>query len=241
MGGNYSFQIGAKTLTFYSGSSLTQSLLIDASNAATFYGTATVTGLLTASGGITGSIGQTTAAAGSFTTLSASGTSTLTGNVGIGVGPQTNWGILIGNSGAGNSWVAYGNHTTWTPGANSQTTFGVYSIPVYATGTYIGLTTYGAFFNTPTVTGSGTIANAYQIYIAQCVAATSSYGIYQSGTDANVLGGSLSVAGNVIHGLSLSPTSSGTGTTGTITWDTSYIYVCTATNTWKRAALTGGY
>jgi hypothetical protein len=30
---------------------------------------------------------------------------------------------------------------------------------------------------------------------------------------------------------------SATGTAGTIAWDTSYIYVCTATNTWKRAAL----
>ena len=27
------------------------------------------------------------------------------------------------------------------------------------------------------------------------------------------------------------------GTTGTIAWDGSYIYVCTATNTWKRAAI----
>jgi len=33
------------------------------------------------------------------------------------------------------------------------------------------------------------------------------------------------------------PTGSGTGTAGMIAWDTSYIYVCTATNTWKRAAL----
>jgi len=30
---------------------------------------------------------------------------------------------------------------------------------------------------------------------------------------------------------------SATGTAGTICWDTSYIYVCTATNTWKRAAI----
>jgi hypothetical protein len=30
---------------------------------------------------------------------------------------------------------------------------------------------------------------------------------------------------------------SATGTAGTIAWDTSYIYVCTATNTWKRAAI----
>lgn len=30
---------------------------------------------------------------------------------------------------------------------------------------------------------------------------------------------------------------SATGTTGTVTWDSSYLYVCTATNTWKRVAI----
>ena len=34
------------------------------------------------------------------------------------------------------------------------------------------------------------------------------------------------------------PASAGaTGTTGTITWDSNYIYICTATNTWKRVAI----
>ena len=34
------------------------------------------------------------------------------------------------------------------------------------------------------------------------------------------------------------PASAGaTGNTGEICWDASYIYICTATNTWKRAAL----
>ena len=32
-----------------------------------------------------------------------------------------------------------------------------------------------------------------------------------------------------------------TGTTGQISYDTNYIYICVATNTWKRAQLTGGY
>jgi len=31
------------------------------------------------------------------------------------------------------------------------------------------------------------------------------------------------------------------GTVGQITYDASYIYICTATNTWKRSPLTGGY
>lgn len=30
---------------------------------------------------------------------------------------------------------------------------------------------------------------------------------------------------------------SATGAAGTVTWDADYVYVCTATNTWKRAAL----
>jgi len=38
-----------------------------------------------------------------------------------------------------------------------------------------------------------------------------------------------------------SPTSGGTGTAGMFTWDASYLYICTATNTWKRVAITGGY
>jgi hypothetical protein len=34
------------------------------------------------------------------------------------------------------------------------------------------------------------------------------------------------------------PTSaSATGTTGTVTWDSNYIYICVATNTWKRVAI----
>ena len=45
-------------------------------------------------------------------------------------------------------------------------------------------------------------------------------------------------AGNVIMSSSETPASaSATGTQGTIAWDTNYIYVCTATNTWKRVAI----
>jgi len=40
---------------------------------------------------------------------------------------------------------------------------------------------------------------------------------------------------------SQSPASNGAGAAGEIAWDGSYLYVCTATNTWARAALTGAY
>ena len=58
--------------------------------------------------------------------------------------------------------------------------------------------------------------------------------------------GDMLVNGDVSVGgiLSSSPqtkTAVSTGTVGQICWDSDYIYVCTATNTWKRVALTGGY
>jgi hypothetical protein len=50
--------------------------------------------------------------------------------------------------------------------------------------------------------------------------------------------GAVTVAGTVIHTLSATPASaSATGTVGTMSWDASYIYICTATNTWKRVAI----
>jgi hypothetical protein len=50
--------------------------------------------------------------------------------------------------------------------------------------------------------------------------------------------GAVTVAGTVIHTLSATPASaSATGTVGTMSWDANYIYICTATNTWKRVAI----
>lgn len=40
---------------------------------------------------------------------------------------------------------------------------------------------------------------------------------------------------------SQSPASSDACDTGEIAWDTGYIYICTSSGAWKRAALTGGY
>jgi len=50
------------------------------------------------------------------------------------------------------------------------------------------------------------------------------------------------ISGKILRiATSKSPASGGTGNAGEICWDSSYLYVCTATNTWKRVALTGGY
>lgn len=49
--------------------------------------------------------------------------------------------------------------------------------------------------------------------------------------------GEISATGLVSVGGSTPASASATGTAGTITWDSSYVYVCTATNTWKRVAI----
>jgi hypothetical protein len=56
----------------------------------------------------------------------------------------------------------------------------------------------------------------------------------------------MTTTGNVtVGGILGSPlqtkASTSTGTQGQVCWDSNYIYVCTATNTWKRSPLTGGY
>lgn len=50
-----------------------------------------------------------------------------------------------------------------------------------------------------------------------------------------------STGDSVIIGTSQTPASGGAGTQGEIAWDGSYLYVCTAANTWRRVATTGGY
>jgi hypothetical protein len=51
--------------------------------------------------------------------------------------------------------------------------------------------------------------------------------------------GTLTVSSDsVIVTTSQTPATAGaTGTTGEIAWDSDYIYVCVATNTWKRVAI----
>ena len=67
-----------------------------------------------------------------------------------------------------------------------------------------------------------------------------------NGTNLLTVGGTITATGNVtVGGILSSPlqtkVANATGSVGQICWDSNYIYVCTATNTWKRTALTGGY
>ena len=80
---------------------------------------------------------------------------------------------------------------------------------------------------------SGNITGA-NIISAQTVSATG-----------NITGANATVNNITVNSILSSPlqtkASTATGTAGQVCWDANYIYVCTATNTWKRVALTGGY
>lgn len=61
-------------------------------------------------------------------------------------------------------------------------------------------------------------------------------------TGASTLTGAVTItAAKPIIGATATPASNGAGTAGMLTWDGSYLYICTASNTWARVAVTGGY
>ena len=94
----------------------------------------------------------------------------------------------------------------------------------------------------PTIGSNGAVAgSSINNGTSNVVVNTSTITMGVAGSNVVAIAGS----GNVtITGLFQAPqstkTSTSTGTTGQIAWDANYIYVCTAANTWKRIALTGG-
>ena len=70
---------------------------------------------------------------------------------------------------------------------------------------------------------------------------TSNFKFWNNGVESIRIDSSSNVkvlAGNLVISTTSTPASAtASGTTGTIAWDSSYVYVCTATNTWKRTAI----
>ena len=131
-------------------------------------------------------------------------------NFGIGAAPGT-YPFLNSGSSTGASVGMY-NQPTQTFNANSQQNVFFQSSGTWAKGTYTGLIGYNLFIGSPTVSGTGTFATTAQIYIMGGIAATSTYGIYQAGTDLNVFNGYVQFN----NGVSTLPSLAfvGAGTTG---------------------------
>ena len=84
-----------------------------------------------------------------------------------------------------------------------------------------------------------TSANSHISTLETQVYANANVAVYLP-TYSGSIGGSITV-GAILQAPQYTKASNATGTAGQICWDSGYIYVCTATNTWKRVALTGGY
>ena len=90
----------------------------------------------------------------------------------------------------------------------------------------------------PAGTGTGTPGAC----VFQAPVGGSSGSTAHTQTDAlKIIGAASGGVPAVVLAATQSPASNAACTAGTITWDASYIYICTASGAWKRAALTGGY
>lgn len=61
--------------------------------------------------------------------------------------------------------------------------------------------------------------------------------LYRASADLLKTDDSFQVVGDLIVATKTPASAAATGVAGTIAWDANYVYVCTATNTWKRAAI----
>jgi hypothetical protein len=113
-------------------------------------------------------------------------------------------------------------------------------------GTIDGMTIGGAAaaagtFTTLNATGGGALTGTWTD-----LGSVTTIDINGGAIDGTTIGGAaaaagtfttLSVSGDLLVATQTPASASATGTTGTITWDSDYIYVCTATDTWKRVAI----
>lgn len=115
------------------------------------------------------------------------------------------------------------------PGWNVGFTFGAPEgwWPITSTGTMIG--TYAA-----TIGGGPSMAAAYGIDFSAVTFGTAF--LKSTGFLVNPSGGT-SVSALTVTTSATPATAAATGTTGEVVWDASFVYVCIATNTWKKAAI----
>jgi hypothetical protein len=104
-------------------------------------------------------------------------------------------------------------------------------------------TGYAVFSASPTLTGTLTGNN---ISLGGYLYASGNFAINGNKFEVDATTGNVTFQDGTVQNTAWPSTSgtrasNATGTPGQISWDTNYIYICTATNTWKRSPLTGGY
>lgn len=119
-------------------------------------------------------------------------------------------------------------------GASAGTTSVCSAIRVSDIGTYTGVAKWVGLNLEDTRENalSQGATNAIGIFAGPGAIPASDYFIYSTSSVPSRFGGDLILAGSTVPS-----TASDTCTTGTVSWGADYVYVCVATDTWKRAAI----
>jgi hypothetical protein len=190
---------------------------VRSSGAATFAGAVTATGNLTVSG---------------------TGNNTIGGDllVGSGAWPSTNFGrsesrmVIAGAAGGGVLGIG---DTQAGVAANRGGSLYLFARGTTATADIAG----AALISKRANATSGNFSSSLELGVSTSSISNPVTQLTLTETTAT-FAGAVTIAGTVIHTLSATPASaSATGTVGTMSWDASYIYICTAANTWKRVAI----
>jgi hypothetical protein len=164
----------------------------------------------------------------------------------FGSDPSSPFGAYIQASNTGAAFPLLLNPSGGSVGINTTNPTSKLAIHTTPNTTALGITdeTASDFLITPGVSSGvcrvGPATGAMALYAAGSERARiDSSGRVLIGTSSDSGGALLQVNGDRVRiATAKTPASSGaTGTTGEIAWDADYIYVCTATNTWKRAAI----
>ena len=194
----------------------------------------------------------------SYVGNTATGTGTSTAN---GVGGGMNYGLYnqcagatagdnvgligIGQNSTGRNFGVVGLTNT-APGTVNTGVAGVATAGTYKIGVYARISA-PANITTPLesaalIADNGSSSSPIAVFKANSATALTIDSAGKLGLGTTVPTAQLDISGNTIRlRTSQSPASGATCAGGEIAWDTGYIYICTAANTWKRAALTGGY
>lgn len=251
---------GTGTLSIAAGKTLTSS------NTLTFTGTDSSSvafgagGTVLYSGGsyvssITGTASQITASASTgAVTLSLPATVGITTALGVATTSPTTWGtfaVRTGQTGVISTYAVSGSFSDGSTGTLSIAHTAGGFCAVFADGslrlgasnaaglTFTATTNLATFSAGIAFVGSGSnVADFTNLSKAGTSSSSASVLMASLGISGALYGNTATFAGTVIHTLSATPASAAAaGTTGTISWDSSYIYIATGTNTWKRVAI----
>ena len=128
-------------------------------------------------------------------------------------------------------------------GVYGNGTFGVSGVSSHGGGTGVSGSSsgnIGVYGATTASSGKGVYgyadvdsSNASAIYGSTAISSSSYSGYFYGGKGVYIINGDLTL----VNPDTVPATASSTGTTGMISWDSNYIYICVDTNTWKRVAI----